>query len=63
MALRFSAKNYHPDLVKPHESTQSPSKLNSKLVEYAKLLADQGCFLNAYNYIKDSNDVIKFELF
>ena len=33
------------------------SKLNAKLVQYAKLLADQGCFISAYNYINDSNDV------
>ena len=40
------------------ETSRSKSfeRLNSKLVEYAKLLADQGCFLNAYSYINDSND-------
>jgi hypothetical protein len=31
--------------------------MNDRLVEYAKLLAEQGCFLTAYNYIKDKNDV------
>jgi hypothetical protein len=35
----------------------SLSKFYSKLIEYAKLLADQGCFLNAFNYLKDLNDV------
>lgn len=34
----------------------SLSRLNNRLIEYAKLLADQGCFLNAYTYLKDSND-------
>lgn len=34
----------------------SIAKLNARLVDYAKLLADQGCFLNAYNYLKDSTD-------
>lgn len=34
----------------------SLARLNNRLIEYAKLLADQGCFLNAYTYLKDSND-------
>ena len=34
----------------------SLTKLNTRLIEYARLLADQGCFLNAYTYLKDSND-------
>ena len=39
-----------------NDRTKSFDKLNAKLVKYAKLLADQGCFLNAYSYINDSND-------
>lgn len=34
----------------------SMSKLNARLIQYARLLADQGCFLNAYVYLQDSND-------
>ena len=45
-----------PELSSKLDQNQSLQNLNSKLVKYAKLLADQGCFLNAYNYISDSND-------
>jgi hypothetical protein len=38
------------------DKNKSFEKLNKNLVKYAKLLADQGCFLNAYSYINDSND-------
>ena len=38
------------------DKSQSFEKLNTNLVKYAKLLADQGCFLNAYSYINDSSD-------
>ena len=38
------------------DKSRSFEKLNTNLVKYAKLLADQGCFLNAYSYINDSND-------
>ena len=57
MILKFCFHNVHPDLSKKLDQSQSLHKLNSKLVKYAKLLADQGCFVNAYNYINDSNDV------
>ncbi|CAF0785032.1 unnamed protein product [Brachionus calyciflorus] len=53
MILKFCFKNYHPELA--NKLDQNP-KLNSKLVKYAKLLADQGCFLNAYNYLGESSD-------
>jgi hypothetical protein len=56
MVLRYSFQNYHPELTKRNDQMQSFAKLNTKLVQYAKLLADQGCFLNAYSYINDSND-------
>ncbi len=39
------------------QSAKMSSKFNLKLAEYAKLLADQGCLLNAYNYINDLDDV------
>lgn len=32
------------------------TKFYSKIIDYAKLLADQGCFLNAYTYLNDLND-------
>jgi protein transport protein SEC31 len=49
MVLRYS-------FPRQQNNERSFQKLNAKLIQYAKLLADQGCFLNAYNYIKDSND-------
>ena len=42
--------------LRDNDKNKSFEKLNSNLVKYAKLLADQGCFLNAYSYINDSND-------
>ena len=56
MVLRYSFQNHHPELTRRNDQMQSFAKLNTKLVQYAKLLADQGCFLNAYSYINDSND-------
>jgi protein transport protein SEC31 len=56
MVLRYSYQNVHQDLSKKLEKLHSHSKLNSKLVKYAKLLADQGSFLTAYSYVNDSND-------
>lgn len=53
MALRYSLQN-------TNSSSQQGVKMSSKLAEYAKLLTDQGQFLNAYNYINESNDVRKF---
>ena len=58
MTLKYCFQNVHPEL--NNELLQSMTKLNSKLVEYAKLLADQGCFINAYSYLNDSNDVSAF---
>lgn len=56
MVLKYCFKNYHPEISAQLDRSQSLHKLNSKLVKYAKLLADQGCFLNAYSYLNDSND-------
>lgn len=56
MVLKYCFKNYHPEISANVNHSQSLHKLNSQLVKYAKLLADQGCFLNAYNYLNDSND-------
>jgi hypothetical protein len=59
MTLQFSLKSVHGDagLQKHHNASSSSRKLNAKMAEYAKLLTDQGCFLNAYNYINDYSDV------
>ena len=57
MILRYSLQNTHSEATRKIDQTQSYVKLNRKLIEYAKLLADQGCFLNALSYVNDSNDV------
>jgi hypothetical protein len=56
MALKYSMQT---DGAKNQQkySQSTFNKVNTKLAEYAKLLADQGCFLNAYSYINDLNDV------
>jgi hypothetical protein len=46
--LRYSIKTVQ---------NQNLTLLNQKLIEYAKLLAEQGCFITAFNYLKDRNDV------
>ena len=46
--LRYSIKSLN---------NQNLTLLNEKLIEYAKLLAEQGCFITAFNYLKDRNDV------
>lgn len=56
MVLKYCFKNYHPEISAHLNHSQSLHKLNSQLVKYAKLLADQGCFLNAYSYLNDSTD-------
>lgn len=56
MILRFNLMNYQQQSKTKQLPNHSMAKLNSKLIEYAKLLADQGCFLNAYTYLKDSNE-------
>jgi protein transport protein SEC31 len=56
MVLRYSYHNVHQDLSRKLEKLHPHSKLNSKLVKYAKLLADQGSFLTAYSYVNDSSD-------
>jgi len=38
-------------------SNKSFTKLNSKMVQYAKLLADQGSFVSAYNYLTNDETV------
>ena len=58
MALKYSLQHVHSEGAK--SNAESFSKLNSNLAQYAKLLADQGCFLNAYSYINDSNDVREY---
>lgn len=55
MAMKYSKQNFHSEI----NYTDSMENINSKLMEYAKLLTDQGSFLNAYSYINDSNDVSK----
>ena len=61
MILRYSLASTK------QQQTADHTKLYAKLIEYAKLLADQGCFLNAYTYLNDLNDhsilVMKDRLF
>ncbi len=58
MTLRFSLKNVNGDAGLQKQNETGSRRLNAKMAEYAKLLTDQGCFLNAYNYINDYTDVI-----
>jgi hypothetical protein len=50
--LQYSIRNIHG------EKIEESNSFNRILSQYSKLLAEQGCFLTALNYIKDSNDVI-----
>ena len=51
MILQYSIKNIH------REKVEESSMFNKVLSQYSQLLAEQGCFLTALNYIKDSHDV------
>jgi hypothetical protein len=50
--LQYSIRNIHG------EKIEESNSFNRILSQYSKLLAEQGCFLTALNYIKDSHDVI-----
>jgi hypothetical protein len=52
MISQYSIQHIHREQIKNSNS------INKILVQYSKLLAEQGCFLTALNYIKETNDVI-----
>lgn len=53
MILQYSIQNVHRE----YRQANAKNSLNKILAQYSKLLAEQGCYLSALNYIKDSTDV------